>query len=583
MAADWTLRDLIPEGLVDGRELVARGRQLGDQVAVGTSAFCRAHGFGNELDYKLAMARQGRTMTALTIGLADWPDTRRGLEHIFRECQDRGFYVDRFILALDRRMGLPVEMRAAAIKETGPLLADAAEWLEVAQSVEIQPHMGDMMIGSPASVDNTRRALEAGVNYIGNLSQFAWKYQGWPGTDADQMAEVVTALGLMASKSNDGAVVHSYLDDGFPAQFSDYSSYVGWAQFERYVVETVIGAQLGHAYGGLSHDPVTKMAVALAVETHRPATVCSSFYYSNTTRYTTDVERNLGLLAVDLLHLMLADRKARAGAAMMPVPATEAVRIPSPQEIVTAQTIARDVAGRVDDVFPLVDWRTVDTRVAELVAQGDRFYNNLMQGMADIGVDVDDPLQLLLAVRRIGGHEIEKAYGVGTRTEDPAYDGYKPVIPTDTLRDFLAERARVRSAVRPSGWTLNRSHTALVGSSDVHEMGMRLVIDAVEALGIKPFVAGVGVDADELAQAALEREATVLLVSTHNGMALSYATELLRELEARGMAPQVVFGGRLNQDVEGQDMPVDVTDELVALGIDVCRDAADLATIIRNG
>ena len=86
----------------------------------------------------------------------------------------------------------------------------------------------------------------------------------------------------------------------------------------------------------------------------------------------------------------------------------------------------------------------------------------------------------------------------------------------------------------------------------------------------------------ELADLVVERGATVLLVSTHNGMALSYATALLAELEAREVSPQVIFGGQLNQDVEGQEMPVDVSAELTDLGIDVCRDAADLASIIRN-
>lgn len=32
------------------------------------------------------------------------------------------------------------------------------------------------------------------------------------------------------------------------------------------------------------------------------------------------------------------------------------------------------------------------------------------------------------------------------------------------------------------------------------------------------------------------------------------------------------MGGRLNQELEGEDMPVDVTDQLIELGIDVCMD-----------
>ena len=223
------LADLIPSNLPSGPDLVAEGRRIGAGVTNQPSVFLAARGYTSELDYKLAMARAGRTMTALTIGLQDWSATKDGLNHIVKTANNRGFQIDRFILALDRRMGLPEHMRSAAIKETGPMLV-GNEWLEIGQTVDIQPHMGDMMIGSPASVDNACRALAAGVNYIGNLSQFAWRYPGWPGTDAEQMAEVVTALGVMAGKRDQGAVVHSYLDDGFPAQFTDYASYIGWAQ-----------------------------------------------------------------------------------------------------------------------------------------------------------------------------------------------------------------------------------------------------------------------------------------------------------------------------------------------------------------
>ena len=574
--------ELLRSDMPDGKELVAQGKALGSQFEMGVSQFCRNHGVTSELEYKLKMAQEGRFMTAMTIGLQDWPDTLAGLKKIYQVTADRGFYVDRFILALDRRMGLPAEMRANAIKETGPLLANEDEWLEVAQAVDIQPHMGDMMIGSPASVDNAIHALKAGVNYIGNLSQFAWKYQGWPGGDVDQMAEVVKAIGVMASKAAQGAVVHSYLDDGFPAQFGDYSSYIGWAKLERYVVEQLIGAKLGHAYGGLSYRPTMKMAVTMAVESPRPADVCSSFYYTNTTRYTPNLDQNYAVLSVDALHLMLADMHLKAGTSIMPVPVTEAIRIPSPEEIIEAQTIANQVKQFVPEVYKTVNWESLNVQRDELIAQGDRFYDNILNGLDAAGIDITDPLQLIVAVRRLGPRGIEREFGVGTPTEDPAFDGYEPVVPTDVLIDFLAERSQLREKSRPADWTLNRSHKAFIGSSDVHELGMRLVIDTVENLGIKPVVGTVGIDPDEVAQIALDEEATVLLVSTHNGMALSYAEKLMAELKARNLSPQVIFGGRLNQDVEGEDVPIDVTEQLKKLGIDVCNDLADLASIINN-
>lgn len=577
------INDLIPAGAIpNGHELVAEGKNFGNEVSMGVSEFCRHHGVTSELEYKLKMEQAGRTMTALTIGLTDWPETKKGLQKICQVSADRGFYIDRFILALDRRMGLPPEFRASAIKETGPMLSSDVEWSEVAQSIRIQPHMGDMMIGSPSSLDNTRRALEAGVNYVGNLSQFAWKYPGWPGNDVEQMSEVIKALGLMASKASHGAVVHSYLDDGFPAQFGDYASYVGWAKFERYIVEELIGAKLAHAYGGLTHNPITKTTVTMAVETLRPEGVCSSFYFGNTTRYTENIEQNYGVLSVDVLYMMLADKHLKAGSSIMPVPVTEAIRVPTPEEIIDVQTIAHQIKDKLDSIYEVTNWESLECKSQDLVSSGNRFFDNLINGLSELGVDVNDPLQLLLATRRLGPSEIEARFGVGTPSEDPLFDGYEPLFPTDVLKDFLAERATIRSAVRPKNWILNKSHKPVIASSDVHEIGMRLVIDAVESLDIKPIVGTVGIDPDELAELALIENATAILLSTHNGMALTFAEKLLAELKIRKISPQVIIGGRLNQEIEGQDMPVDVTEQLTALGIDVCLDLKDLAALIKN-
>jgi methylmalonyl-CoA mutase cobalamin-binding subunit len=156
------------------------------------------------------------------------------------------------------------------------------------------------------------------------------------------------------------------------------------------------------------------------------------------------------------------------------------------------------------------------------------------------------------------------------------------LVATDVLKDFLSERSRIREVVRPANWILNKSHKPVIASSDVHEIGMRLVIDAVESLDIKPVIGTVGIDPDELAELALKENATAVLISTHNGMALSYAKALLFELNLRSISPQVIIGGRLNQEIEGEDMPVDVTDQLIDLGIDVCFDLKDLASLIRN-
>ena len=52
---------------------------------------------------------------------------------------------------------------------------------------------------------------------------------------------------------------------------------------------------------------------------------------------------------------------------------------------------------------------------------------------------------------------------------------------------------------------------------------------------------------------------------------------LKRELEGRGLAIPVLIGGRLNQipETSNTSLPVEVGDELAALGAIVCREVED--------
>lgn len=571
-----TNHTLLPNDLPDGRELLAVGEELGQRITVGRSLLSEQFNVSGELEYKQKMIDEGRVMTTLNIGLQTWADTARALEAIHAETERRGFRIDRFQMQMDRRMGLPSHLRAKAAKETGPLLESDADWYQTTHTVPIQPGLGDMMIGSPMSVENARQALTVGVTYIGNMSQFNWKYPSWGGTDVDQMVEMTKALGLMASKVDDGATMQSYLDDGFPAQFSDYCSYVGWAMFERHIVEQVTGGRLAISYGGLTHDPVMKTAVSMALEEITPEGTCNPFYHCNTTRYTTDIDTNYGILGVDMLYLLLTQRKYRTGAAVLPIPVTEAIRIPSWQEIVEVHAITRRVADYVDDVIDVVEWARLEAIRDQLIEGGKRFCDSLLTGLEDLGTDVDDPLQLLLSVRRLGAVEIEHRFGVGTPATDPEGD-YSPIIPTDTMKDFVTNRLAVHSHFATRRVAEDSDHRLVVASTDVHEYAMRLVSEAVAALGIDGTIAGTSVDPDELADLALEAGATAVLVSTHNGMALTYAKQLLRELQTRQLDIKVFFGGTLNQDLPDSDTPIDVRDDLRELGIIVCEDVIDIA------
>ena len=581
MTVVQTRTSLLPRELPDGRELLAEGRRIGDDVTVGLSLLCEQHGVRSEVEYKKKMVEEGRLMTSLNIGMKTWAETARALELIHEHAEQRGFRIDRYQMQLDRRMGLPRQYWSRAAKETGPMLESTADWQATARTVPIQPQLGDMMIGSPASVENARQALEAGVYYIGNMSQFNWKYPGWPGDDIEQMSEMVKALGLMASKVDDDAMMQSYLEDGYPGQFKDYCSYIGWALFERHLINDVVGGRLSVAYGGLTHNPVSKTAVILALEKVKPEGTFNSFYHCNTTAYSPEIDENFAVVSIDDFYLMLAQLKTRSGAATLSFPVTEALRIPTWEEIVQVQTVARRVADDCVRLMETVNWPFIEALADRMVDGGRRFYENLMQGLDEMGVDLGDPLQVLVAVRRLGAPAIENRFGVGELPKSDV-DLYEPEIPTDTFLDFVSRRERVQEtfAGRPS--VGNDNLKLVVGSTDIHEYAMFLLAEALKALGSEPIVAGTSVDPEEFADLALEAGAQAILVSTHNGMALSYAQQLQQEVAARALEIPIAMGGTLNQDVEHEPAPVDVTAELEELGVRVCRDVTDVLEIVEQ-
>ena len=56
-------------------------------------------------------------------------------------------------------------------------------------------------------------------------------------------------------------------------------------------------------------------------------------------------------------------------------------------------------------------------------------------------------------------------------------------------------------------------------------------------------------------------------------MAYSFGKALITALNEAGMDHiKVLMGGRLNEAMDGSDVPIDVTDKLIALGISVDND-----------
>lgn len=77
---------------------------------------------------------------------------------------------------------------------------------------------------------------------------------------------------------------------------------------------------------------------------------------------------------------------------------------------------------------------------------------------------------------------------------------------------------------------------------------------------------------EELGDTVIETGSKAVCTSTYNGIAYSFAKEMIKRFKALGINVPIVMGGRLNEPMDGSELPVDVSDKLAGMGINVDND-----------
>lgn len=574
------VREILSEELPEGRDVVAAGRGIARDIELGLSSFCRAKGVASELEYKRRCMREGRIMYHCHIGMSSWKDTAAALRELYRYTTSAGYVQDRAGICLDRRMALPGGMRSSAPAETGPMLEDVSDWMAVASTVPIQPHMGDFMIGFPSSTENTAYALQAGVTTVGNLSQFfsheapLWKDKAYTAV------ETVKAIALMGAFRERGTLVHSYLDDGFGALFFDCATIAGWALLEKYIVEDLLGAKLAHCMGGLISDPIKRSGWVFALDEIHDGDCVGSMFFGDTISFTKNFDLNRALVAEYLMWDIMTQLACPTGHAVLPMPVTEAVRVPTLEEIIEAQTFARRIEPAARRMLPHFDFSAPKAFARKVVDEGRSVFRKALEGLSECGVDVRDPVRLLYVLKRLGPAAFEQMFGAGP-AEPTQPRGRTSIVPNDVF-----ERSRELVEANRQHFADERLLEALSGkrvllaSTDVHEHALYVIGNLLRETPATVIDTGAERNADEVAADALSAGADMVFVSTHNGMALEYAHMLLEEMEERGLGTPIVMGGVLNQKVDEDAVPVDVTVELQKMGILTAADMKALSGLI---
>ena len=565
--------------LPDMKEIFSQVDAIAARTTLGLTLFCREHGVKTEAEFKKKAMAEGFLSKHSHIGWNSWDETARNVEYIYRELERRGSYITRMGFIFDWIMGVPEEYRSRLQPGTGLIFRTPEEWKAIGQIAPIQPHMSDHMIGCPNALENARLALEAGVTSLGNVSHyFTYEY---PGVELERERTVNSLLAFGLMGKFEGTIVHSNLDDGYGNQFHDLANLAGWTMIERYLVEDLLGASMTFSYGNLFSDPISRIVFNMVCDATNVKGTPGTMTFGNTIDYGLELSRNYGALSSFSLADAICQVHKPTGHAVASVPVTEASRIPTADEIIEGHLCVDMMLEKARLFEPYMNWSAMEAERDVLVACGRVFFERVMNGLYDLGVDVAHPGQVFAALKAIGPEQLEAVFGVGRREKD-ALRGRDPVRPTDMIRNLRDRQKRLFRSVGKVEGALE-GLPVVVASTDIHDYGKELVKSLCAKAGANVFDLGTYVTPAEIVENLLETESRAVAVSTYNGIALSFARELTAALANAGLEDVlVIMGGLLNENLDGCQLAEDVTGQLRALGINADNRMEGIVPAVRR-
>ena len=556
--------------LPDMREIFAEVDKIAAETTIGTTLFFKEHGVKSEAEYKRKAMAEGRISKHSHIGWNSWDETAKNVAYIYKELQKRGSYITRMGFIFDWVMGVPQEYRSKMPKGTGLIMNSPEEWKALGQIAPIQPHLSDHMIGCPNALENTRLGLQAGVTSIGNVSHyFTYEY---PGVELERERTVSSLKAFALMGRFDGTIIHSNLDDGFGNQFHDLANLTGWAMMERHLVDDLLGASMTFSYGNLFSDPIGRIIFNMAMESLNKKGTPGTMIFGNTIDYGLDYNRNFGALSSFSLADAICQRHKPTGHAVASVPVSEASRIPTPDEIIDGHLCVDMMIEKSLCFEPFMNWERIESEKNILVACGRIFFERMMNGLYDLGVDITHPGEIFAALKFIGPVQLETNFGVGEADKN-AMRSRRPVRPTDMIKTIAEKRERVFEKIQDIAGVLDGAKI-IIGATDIHDYGKEIVKSIVLQAGATVFDLGTYVTPEEIMETVIETESRVVMISTYNGIALSYAKEVVDGFAKNNLDAKLILGGLLNENKEGSSLAVDVTEEIRRLGVN-CDNAAE--------
>lgn len=574
------IKSLIPENFPDGRELLKEGREMGPTINVPRTPFLQKHGCKTYLEYRKKRLAEGKQTWQLLIGLATLEDELnaiRAIDAFNQRNADEGMEISGIQSIPSQIVGLPHEYWDTFPKQTSYEMFDPADWKAHTDAAPIQVAWQDFHLACPASLQTTINALEAGTDRLGCFSTLIWEYTGYH-EEVNRFSDMVRSLGILSTKKDLDIDVVTYPEDGIPGYFLDVVSWVGYMMVEHYIATELCGTLFSVSYGGLLTEVQPRMAFALAMHKlfstpDHPGVV----YYNGGTvdQLDHDVNANFGTGVQEALIQTLFNLKYNLPVIISPTAVTERLRTPSLDELLDIAAAGMRAEYKAKEWLPLMDFTPIEQMCDKMIEKGAKFYDNVMSAFREAGVDTEDPLQMIMMLKRFSPTKFEQSFHPSIEETG----SFHPYFPSQLGQQTMEMKDEVVAELKEKGIRLNGQKIVCV-SADGHSYGLMLITEVYREIHAEPVNGGVDMEPAAVLDLADEEGTDIICVSSHCGQCLSYAQSITALAKERGKKYRILMGGMLNALLPGNELPVDVQDLVRDTGVCGTNDFCEQVSFI---
>lgn len=568
------LQSLKPGKHPDGREMLREGLAIGEKTKAGQGGFIRSQTkYKNHAEMKRDLAKQGKIYWNILLGLATLEEQVEAEKQLYEFSQRTGMQIHSIQSIPSGLVALPPEYREKAPTTTSYGMYTAEDYEVQQAACPIDVSFNDYHLSTPNGLANTILAIEHGSPTIGEFCQFNWGFYGYD-DNVERMCNMVRALGVVASKKDDYFEVKTYLDDGYAGYFLDCASFIGYSMLEHYICTTLCGARYTIAFGGLLSENDARCAVAMALDkvlSTEDQPVLRYLNGSTNLQWDHDIHGNYGVSVPEMLFEILVEKKYHMGLGINPVSITEKIKVPTLQELEDIFAAGKRAEEKAEEWLPYFNFAPLEAMRDKMAEEGTKLFHNCLEGFQQAGIDIEDPVELLLVLMAMNPIRFEQMFHPSTY--GTASTDIQPFYTTVLGRQTMQMKQEILDGLHDMRGALHGKQI-VVGSGDAHTYGLVLVEGVLQEMGAETVNAGVDMDAVDMLDLADEVGTKYIGISCHNGQALDYGKQILELAKERGREYWIFMGGKLNAILPGDSEPTEIGDKLLELGIHAENDIA---------